>query len=307
MASQKRAPERLVVTSETAGVRLDQFLARALPTLSRRTAKVALDIGCVFVNSKRVKTASRIVKDGDRIEANLSGAFERALADGTAEAEAPIQVVHEDYDLVVVCKPAGVLTAPTPESDRNNLQRALERRTEHGPRIFVVHRLDLQTSGLLVFAKSALANRALSEIFRKHDLVREYDAFVAGQFAHQELSVKVPIAERNAITHFVREQQFETWTWLRARLETGRTHQIRIHASGLGHPVLGDPQYGPQLPRSARAEAPPRMGLHARRLAFVHPVTGAHMDFAAPLPPDLQQWVEGQAPSPKLTQSGADS
>jgi 23S rRNA pseudouridine1911/1915/1917 synthase len=281
------------VTAETEGSRLDQFLARSVPSLSRRTAKLALDIGCVFVNGKRVKAASKTLKVGDRVEAYLAGAFERALTTGATEAEVTPRIVFEDHDLVVVEKPAGVLTAPTPESDRNNLQRALEQRAQRGARVFVVHRLDLQTSGLLVFAKSARANRDLSEIFRVHTLVREYDVFVLGRFEPNELTVRVPVAGRHAISHFVKQQQFAEWTWLRARLETGRTHQIRLHGASLGHPVLQDPEHGRKVPWG-----PPRMALHARRLAFVHPITKAELNFEAPLPEDMASWLAAQTTSP---------
>lgn len=279
-----------VVPTDAAGLRLDQALAQLVPELSRRTAKIALDLGCVFVNRKRTKTASRLLVEGDHVVANLGGAFERALAGKAEPATASaFGVLFEDEHLVVVDKPAGLLTAPTPEGDRGNLLHALDSRGDARQRHFVVHRLDLQTSGVLVFAKTDVANRRLAEIFRTHDLTRQYDVFCAGQFPHPSCSVRAPIDGKPAVTHLVRNELLPSCSSLTATLETGRTHQIRKHLQGLGHPVLGDPRYG-QRGRNG----PPRMALHAKRLAFVHPVSGAALDFQAPLPPELASWLQTQ-------------
>ncbi len=273
-----------VVPADSTHLRLDQCLARHIAPLSRRTAKIALDIGCVFVNKKRVKTASRQVHEGDSVVAHLEGAYERALS-GVEESSPPLNILHEDRHLVVVHKSAGTLTAPTPESDRNNLLFSLDARAPKGPRHYVVHRLDLHTSGVLVFAKTRDANRALSEMFRKHDLVRQYDVFVHGQFDDALKRIDTPIEGKAAVTHFQVEKRYADYSWLTATLETGRTHQIRRHVTSVGHPVVLDPQYGKQ-----RSTAP-RMGLHAKRLSFVHPMTREQLNFRAPLPPDLQAWV----------------
>jgi 23S rRNA pseudouridine1911/1915/1917 synthase len=228
------------------------------------------------------------------VVANVGGALERATKTTGIEARARDEaslpahaIVFEDEDLIVVEKPAGLLTAPTPESDRNNLADLLARRPNAGDEIFVVHRIDLETSGLVVLAKTAAANRALSARFRDHDIERAYLTVVAGAFPADVSKVDKPIAGRRAVTHFeIREHLPSGATLLSCRLETGRTHQIRIHVSGLGHPVLGDARYG-----RAWAPAPPRMALHATTLGFAHPGDGRALSFSSPWPPDLTPWL----------------
>lgn len=279
------------------GRRLDQVLAARIPDLSRRAARVVIDIGGVFVDGVRTKMAGRLIREGQRISANLGGAFDRAtkrVGQGARSADAAelprYDVVFEDDDLVVVDKPPGLLTAPTPESDRGNLADLLARREPgHRAVIFVVHRIDLPTSGLLVFAKTPHANRVLSEKFRVHDIVREYQAIVLGRFPDGLATIDRNIDGRRAVTHVAVEERFaERATLIRCRLETGRTHQIRIHCRGVRHPVLGDPQLGipPGLPRA------PRMALHARKLGFVHPTSGEEKLFESSLPLDLAGYVE---------------
>lgn len=291
-----------VVPEALAGLRLDQALARSVPELSRQKARVALEIGAVFLERRRVKVASRRVVEGQRVAVTLGGALERAGSQlglrsrERDEAALPAyRVLFEDSHLVVAFKPAGLLTAPTPESDRNNLQSLLSRRGERRAPVHVVHRLDLQTSGVLVFAKTELANRALGEMFRKHELERRYRVFAAGQPALDAFTECSAIAGRSATTHFEVRQRRGRFTELTARLETGRTHQIRLHLLRLGHPVLADGQH-------ARREAwhPARLGLHAERLAFKHPAPGGpQMAFDEPLPPDLADWLsEAEAGCP---------
>jgi 23S rRNA pseudouridine1911/1915/1917 synthase len=285
-----------VVSPEDHGRRLDQVLAARVPELSRRRARVLLDVGGVFVDDARAKQAGRPVSKGQKIVAHLGGALERATKQVGVDARTRDEqtlpsytVVHEDDDVVVVDKPAGLLTAPTPESDRNNLASLLARRVDPREPVFVVHRIDLGTSGLLVFARTADANRTLSEVFRRHDLVREYLAVVAGAVADDLSVVDRPVGGRRAVTHLqVAERLGTRATLVRARLETGRTHQIRLHLTAEGHPVLGDRKHGtpPEL-------GAPRMALHATRLAFAHPRTGAPLDFTSPWPVDLAPWLDG--------------
>jgi 23S rRNA pseudouridine1911/1915/1917 synthase len=277
------------------GLRLDQALAARVPGLSRRRARLLLDIGGVFVDGRRLKVAGRLMHAGEKVIANLGGALERATqklgrtARTDDEARLPsYAIVFEDEDVVVVDKPSGLLTAPTPESDRNNLASLLARR-EGGAPVLVVHRIDLETSGLLVFAKTDMANRALSERFRAHDLGREYLAVVAGAFPDDVRVIDRAVGGRSAVTHVTVEERLGARaTLLRCRLETGRTHQIRLHALAEGHPVLGDPRYGgpPFSPR------PPRMALHATLLAFAHPRTAAPLSFTSPWPRDLAAWLD---------------
>jgi 23S rRNA pseudouridine1911/1915/1917 synthase len=285
-------PARVAFTvgKDDAGRRLDQVLAARIPGLSRRQARVLLDIGGVFVDSRRLKVAGRLMHAGEEVVAVMGGALERATkrtgrdARQADESRLPqYKVVFEDDDLVVVEKPPGLLTAPTPESDRNNLSDLLARRPGSAGRILVVHRIDLETSGLVVFAKTELANRELSARFRVHDLDRVYLAVVDGAFPDTIRVVDRPVGGRRAVTHVEVRERFGTRaTLLGCRLETGRTHQIRLHLSAEGHPVMGDTRYGRRGPTAA-----PRMALHATLLAFGHPRDGKRLQFDSPLPPDL--------------------
>jgi 23S rRNA pseudouridine1911/1915/1917 synthase len=278
-------------------MRLDQVLAARIPDLSRRRARVLIEIGGVFIDRARVKVAGRAVRAGQAIEANLGGALARAKGDIGAEARArdeaalpPYRIAFEDDDLVVVDKPAGLLTAPTPESDRNNLISLLSRRGgDDGSRpLFVVHRLDLDTSGLLVVAKTPLANRALAERFRVHDVRREYQAVCLGELPETLRRIEAPLHGKRAVTNLEVEARLGSGATLaRCRLETGRTHQIRLHLAGVGHPVLGDSAHGRKT-----AFDPPRMALHAAVLGFVHPRSGAAIELSSPLPADLATWLD---------------
>jgi 23S rRNA pseudouridine1911/1915/1917 synthase len=287
---------RFVAAEEDGGRRLDQVLAARIPELSRRQARVLLDLGGVFVDGARTKVAGRLVRPGAVVVANVGGGLRRATKEVGEAARArddaalpPWRVVHEDADLVVVDKPSGLLTAPTPEGDRGTLAHALGRAL--GP-VLVVHRLDLETSGLLVFARTEEANRALAERFRTHDLDREYVAVLAGATAFDARTIEAPVAGRRAVTHVAVVERFgERATLVRCRLETGRTHQIRLHALEVGHPVLGDRRYGAAPP--AGLAPPPRLALHATRLGFRHPRTGEALTFDSPWPPDLAAWLEG--------------
>jgi 23S rRNA pseudouridine1911/1915/1917 synthase len=295
MATPARAT--FTVGESDVGRRLDQVLAARIPELSRTQARVLIDIGGVFVAGRRIKMAGRPMRAGEEVVAVMGGAFSRATKRPGREARAedesrlpPHTIVFEDQDLVVVEKPAGLLTAPTPESDRNNLAMLLSRRHPPGPEpgIFVVHRIDLETSGLVVFAKTPHANRVLSEKFRTHDIERAYLAVVAGAFPDGVTRIARPVGGRPAVTHLaIRERLGRLATVLECRLETGRTHQIRLHAVALGHPVIGDAKYGVPF----RIAPAPRMALHATTLGFAHPTSGAPLSFASPLPADLAEWL----------------
>jgi 23S rRNA pseudouridine1911/1915/1917 synthase len=289
------APNRVAFTvaRDDVGRRLDQVLAARVEGLSRRQARVLLDIGGVFVDGRRIKMAGRPMREGEEVVAVMGGALARATqktgraARSADERTLPVfTVVFEDDDIVVVDKPSGLLTAPTPESDRNNLADLLKRRPGAGP-VFVVHRIDLETSGLVVFAKTADANRELSHRFRDHDLERAYLAAVIGRFPEETKLIDRPVGGRRAVTHVeIRERFGDRATLVACRLETGRTHQIRLHMAELGAPVIGDARYGRSF-----APAPPRMALHATKLGLAHPRTGAALSFESPWPAELQKWL----------------
>jgi 23S rRNA pseudouridine1911/1915/1917 synthase len=282
------------VLAEDAGRRLDQVLPARVPGLSRRRARVLIDLGGVFIDRRRMKVAGRPMRLGEQVVAHLGGALARAenktgAAARTAEEDRlpPFTVVFEDEDVVVVDKPAGLLTAPTPESDRGNLLGLLGR--QRGEPLFLVHRLDLPTSGLIIFAKTDPAMRVLAERFRTHALERQYLGVVAGDFPARITLIDRPVGGRKARTHVkIEERLGAAATVLRCTLETGRTHQIRLHAQAEGHPVLGDREHGGVTEGPLM---PPRLALHAARLALPHPRTGAPLAFDSPWPADLAPWL----------------
>lgn len=286
--SSKAQKHRFVVGPDDHEKRLDQALAANVPGLSRRKARVLLDIGGVFVDGSRTKVAGKLVRKGQVVTANIGGALERATgpqAAGGRNTTGDLEIVYSDDDFIIVNKPSGLLTAPTPEGDRGTLFALVKERFGH---VFIVHRLDMETSGVLVLARTEEANRVLSERFRVHDIEREYAAVLRGSPAFEAQTIDVAIADRRAVTHVTVLERFDDRATLVAcRLETGRTHQIRIHAKHIGHAILGDPRYGE---RSVGVE-PPRLALHARLLGFLHPRTGERVVFERPLPPDLSAWL----------------
>lgn len=294
---------RFVVPDADDGMRLDLALARHVPGLSRRRARVLIDLGGVFVDRGRVKVAGRAVRAGQAVEANLGGALDRAVGTGAAararsDAELPAyRLVHEDEHLIIADKPAGLVTAPTPESDRGNLLDLLARRGT-GP-VFLVHRLDLPTSGLLVFARTEHANRVLAQRFAVHDVEREYLAVVAGELPAAIATIDRPLRGKRAVTHVVGREPVAggAATIVTVRLETGRSHQIRLHLTDLGHPVLGDDAHGADVARRFEPR-PPRLALHAGVLGFRHPATDEPVRWTSPPPPDLAAWIAGLRGAP---------
>ena len=271
---------RFVVAEEDAGLRLDQVVPRHVPGLSRRKARAVIDQGGVFVDRARVKVAGRPVRAGQTIEVTIGGAL------AATEPPPPPRIVHVDDHLIVADKPAGLVTAPTPESDRGDLLDQLAR--AYGE-VYLVHRIDLPTSGLLVFARTRDANKRLGDAFKAHDVDREYRAIAIGAVTAQ--TIDRAIDGRRAVTHVEPIEVLPATTLIAARLETGRTHQIRIHLAGLGHPIAGDAQHGGETARTFVPRAP-RLALHAAVLGFTHPATGERVRFASELPPELAQYLE---------------
>lgn len=272
---------RFEVAADEAGLRLDQVVPRHVAGLSRRKARAVIDLGGVFIDRARVKVAGRPVRAGQVIEVNIGGAIERS-----APPPAP-EIVFLDDHVIVADKPAGLVTAPTPESDRGDLLDQLARR--HGE-VYLVHRLDLPTSGLLVFARTREANKRLGDAFARHDVDREYRAVAIGRVTPEAQTIDRPIQGKRAVTHLAVVEPLAGATLVSARLETGRGHQIRIHLAGLGHPVAGDHQHGGEAARTFVPRAP-RLALHAAVLGFTHPATGERVRFERALPADLAAWV----------------
>lgn len=292
--------ERFEVTPDEEGLRLDQFLPRRVSGLSRRKARVLVDLGGVYVDRARVKVASRPLRRGQVVEAVLGTVLEQATSgvgaaarDADAATLPPYEVVFEDPHIIVVDKPAGLVTAPTPESDRGNLLDLLQRR---GGPVWLVHRIDRDTSGLLIFARTPAANLALGERFARHDVERVYVAVVAGALSGAR-TIDRPIRGKRAVTHVEPVEALDGATRVRARLETGRTHQIRIHLAGEGHPVLGDREHGGETAR-LHPHRPPRLALHAAVLGIAHPETGEILRWERDLPPDLAGWLESHPRAP---------
>ena len=280
------------MSEEAAGERLDVVLAPHAG--SRAAAQKLIDAGRVRVDGVP-RPKRHVLVGGERIEV--------AEAEATAEPEVapvPFAVAWEDEHLFVVDKPAGVVVHPGQGRPGGTLVQALAGRVAGGPdpqRPGVVHRLDRDTSGLLVLARSDAVLAALQGALRAREVTREYLALVEGRPAARSGTIDAPLGRdrrvrtristdtdepRPAVTHFSVERTLPEATLLRVTLETGRTHQIRAHLLAIGHPVAGDPEYG-----RAGLYGLERQFLHAGRLAFAHPVTGAALDLRSPLPEDL--------------------
>ena len=282
------------VPDAAAGTRLDRFLA--VPLGSRARAQALIDSGHVRVDGS-LRPKSHLVQSGEAIE--IDDVLEGGSA-GLGEPQAEFAVAYEDEHLLVVDKPAGVVVHPARGHWSGTLSQALEGRAAGGEdqwRAGIVHRLDRDTSGLLVVAKHNAVHRLLKSMLSARRLRREYLALVDGHPSAKTGTIDAPIGRhrrdrklmsidseepREARTHFEIEQLLPGTALLRVVLETGRTHQIRVHLAAIGHPVCGDPQYG-----TAGQLGLSRQFLHAARLAFEHPVTGAPVDVSSPLPHDL--------------------
>ena len=289
--------DELVVAPEHAGERLDVFLASAVG--SRAAAQRLIEAGAVRVDG--VARAKRhAVAAGER---GTVGALESEPE--RAAPPASFAVAYEDEHLLVVDKPPGVVVHPGSGHRTGTLVQALAGRVAGGPdpeRPGVVHRLDRDTSGLLVLARTEPAHAALAAALRAREIEREYLALVEGRPAARRGTIDAPLGRdrrertrmctdtddpRDAVTHFEVVRNLPSATLLRVRLETGRTHQIRAHLKAIGHPVVGDPEYGRPGAHGLR-----RQFLHAARLAFAHPATGEALDLRSPLPDDLAAALE---------------
>ncbi len=283
------------LTADRPGERLDVFLSRSLPDLSRAHAQRLIAQGHVRVGGEALKSSTRL-EAGATVELQIPPALPLEL-----EAEAiPLAVLYEDADLIVVDKPAGMPVHPGPGHERSTLVNAL---LAHCPdlggiegtlRPGIVHRLDKDTSGLLIVAKNDRSQLRLSAQMAARTMRKEYLALVQGspprsgmidapigRHPGQRKQMAIVAEGKPARTHFRTLGAVGTSTLVLARLESGRTHQIRVHFAGIGHPVIGDPVYG------RRSDLVARQFLHAWRLGFEHPRTGAWIALEAPLPDDL--------------------
>jgi 23S rRNA pseudouridine1911/1915/1917 synthase len=288
---------RLEVPAEAAGTRLDRFLASSLG--SRARAQGLIEAGLVRVDGEP-RPKRHLVKAGEVIELDES----QPVPDAGPVA-VQFTIAYEDEHLLVVDKPAGVVVHPARGHRTGTLAQALAGRGAGGDepwRAGIVHRLDRDTSGLLVVAKSDSVHRALKALLSARRMRREYVALVEGLPESRSGTIDAPIGRdrrdralmsidtsepREARTHFEIVRTLHDTTLLRIELDTGRTHQIRVHMAAIGHPVCGDRTYGGSMRFGLR-----RQFLHASRLSFEHPVTGAAVDVNSSLPPDLEAALE---------------
>ena len=301
--------EAATVPPELNGLRLDAGAARLFDRHSRSQLQRWIGQGHVRVNSRVTQSSRQRLRSGDELRLRVPLA-----APATVQPqELKLDIVYEDAAVVVLHKPAGLTVHPGAGRPDRTLQNALLHRypqTRVLPRSGLVHRLDKDTSGLLVVALTPRAHLRLVEAMQARAVRREYDALVSGVLPsggtvranlarHPRDRVKMAVVPsgRPAITHYRVLERFAQHTHLRVRLETGRTHQIRVHLSHIRHPVVGDPIYGGRVARGTGLPEElrrlianfPRQALHARELGFEHPVTGKHLNFVREPPEDLQR------------------
>ena len=288
----------VTLTVETGGQRADQFLSQSLNNLTRSAAYKLLAGGHPLRRENALKKNDRLTPGND-IPVLIPDPTEVEIL----PQDIPLDVIYEDEDVIVVNKPVGMVVHPAPGHPDGTLVNALLHHCGDSLsgingelRPGIVHRIDRDTSGLIIAAKNDAAHLALAEQLQDHSLYREYEAVIVGGLKDDQGTVELPIARhptdrkkmainhyngRHAVTHWTVLRRYPGYTHVQCRLETGRTHQIRVHLAAQGHPVLGDPVYN-----GVRKGFPELAGqcLHARRLSFVHPRTGERMMLEAPLP-----------------------
>lgn len=293
--------ERLewTVSAEHKKERVDKYITEAMDNVSRSQVQLWIGDGLVTVNGAAVKSNAKLA-EGDRIELQIP---EPTAVEIIAE-DIPLEVVYEDSDVIVINKPRGLVVHPAPGHTSGTLVNALMYHCKdlsgiNGElRPGIVHRIDKDTSGLLMAAKNDRAHASLAAQLKDHSVNRRYIALVHGHLSHDQGTIDAPIGrdtndrkmytvtERNskhAVTHFNVTERINDYTLLELKLETGRTHQIRVHMKFIGHPLVGDPIYGRNKGIKMNGQA-----LHAAVLGFVHPATGEYMEFSAPLPQDME-------------------
>ncbi len=289
--------QELSIAAEEAGERLDRILADNFPEFTRSYLQKLIADGAVSVNGKPAKASARPVC-GDEVAVS----FPEPEALEIRPEAIPLDILYEDDDLIIVNKPKGMVVHPAPGHYDGTLVNALLYHCRDSLsgingvlRPGIVHRIDRNTTGSLVVCKNDAAHRAIAEQLQAHSITRTYRAIVHGRLAQdgtirttigrhpqnrKEMAVNVPNG-RDAVTHYHILEQFDKFTYVECRLETGRTHQIRVHMKSIGHPVLGDDVYGP-----SKCPFPGLEGqtLHAMTIGFIHPSTGAYLEVSAPLP-----------------------
>ena len=292
----------LTITAQDSG-RLDVFVAQAAEVTRSRAANL-IDSGCVLVNGKKPSKAGMALRGGEEICIDIPQA---APAEAQPQ-DIPLDIVYQDDDVAVVFKPSGMVVHPAAGNPDGTLVNALLRHLDGLSGIGgvmrpgIVHRIDRDTSGLLLVAKNDKAHLSLSEQIAEHSVERAYKAIVIGKMKEQSGDVDAPLGRhpvdrkkyaivqggKEAFTHWEQLEELKGAALLECRLKTGRTHQIRVHMASLGHPLLGDPVYGPK-----KSPYPVEGGqlLHAYRIAFTHPVTGERLRFEAEPEERFIKWL----------------
>lgn len=290
---------------EDVGTRIDVFLAENMEDLSRSGVQKLIDEGMITLNGGKTK-ANYKLREKDIIDVIVPEVKEVEIL----PEDIPLDILYEDADVIVVNKPQGMVVHPAPGHTSGTLVNALmfhcgdDLSGINGEkRPGIVHRIDKDTSGVLMIAKNDMAHQSLAAQLAEHSITRKYNAVVYNGFNEDEGTIDKPIGRnpqdrkkmavtekhsRHAVTHYRVIERMEKFTLIEAQLETGRTHQIRVHMTYIGHPLLGDPVYGPKKqPINLEGQA-----LHARVLGFIHPRTGEYMEFEAPLPPHFEALLE---------------
>ena len=287
----------MILTADTAGERLDAFVARSVEGMSRSGAQKLLEEGCITLNGRPGKKNDKL-SPGDQVTVTVP----EPKAVEIVPTEMTLDIVYEDEDLLVLNKPKGLVVHPAAGHQEDTLVNGLlytlgdKLSGINGElRPGIVHRIDKDTSGLLAVAKNDLAHTVLASQLKDHSMARTYEAIVCGSFREDRGTVDAPIGrhpsdrkkmcvtERNskrAVTHWEVVARYRGYTHIRCRLETGRTHQIRVHMAHIGHPILGDTVYGHKKPELGQDS----QCLHAGALCFTHPRTGLPVMVFAPLP-----------------------
>lgn len=293
----------VTVSPEDSGARLDAFIGWNTDELSRSYAVKLIEKGLVSVNGRAVGSKKYALSEGDTVVIDVP---EPEILEVMAE-DIPLDVVYEDDDVAVIDKPRGMVVHPGPGNYSGTLVNAVMYRMGDSLssingviRPGIVHRIDKDTSGLLMIAKNDMAHESLAAQLKEHSVSREYTALAYDNIREDELTIDAPIgrdpknrmrnsvggsAARNAVTHIRVLERFGKYTLVKAVLETGRTHQIRVHMAYIRHPLAGDELYGPRR-QSSKIEGVEVRGqlLHAGTLGFIHPSTGDYMEFHSPLP-----------------------
>ena len=293
-----------LVEEDEEGDRLDVYLSDQFVDMSRSYIQKIIKDKKVTVNGK-VEKAKYLVKEEDKVVIEIP----KPKILEVAPQDIPIEIVYEDDDIIIVNKPQGMVVHPAPGNYEGTLVNAILYHCKGNLssingviRPGIVHRIDKDTSGILMIAKNNNAHNCLTEQLKDHSITREYEFICHGVFKEDNITVDRPIGRnpkdrlkmaivpngKRAVTHFEVLERFNGYTHVRARLETGRTHQIRVHAMSINHPLVGDPVYGPKNSKiKLNGQA-----LHAKKLGFIHPTTKEYVEFDSELPDYFQKLLE---------------